>query len=75
MTPLNKALVQLTKRAERHSDELLKRTFVAVGPVFHILSTVDHQLIFGRRGTGKTHLLSVLNKQRNWLVKLSFKLT
>jgi hypothetical protein len=36
------------------------QTFVDVGPLFSLLSGVDHQILFGRRGTGKTHALKFL---------------
>ena len=35
-------------------------SFVNVGPLLDLLSTIDHQVIYGRRGTGKTHALSYL---------------
>ena len=31
-----------------------------VGPLFTMLSSEDHQIVYGRRGTGKTHALSYL---------------
>ena len=59
MRPTNLAFVLIAKRAERQADEVLERTFVDFGSVSTLLSSVDHQVIFGRRGTGKTHLLTV----------------
>ncbi|MFA9285915.1 hypothetical protein ACCQ08_14100 [Comamonas sp. SY3] len=44
---------------------MLQKTFVDIGPVSSTLSSLDHQIIFGRRGTGKTHLLSVLRQARS----------
>ncbi|MGH2757291.1 MAG: hypothetical protein ACRDI3_05830 [Actinomycetota bacterium] len=41
------------------SEELVE-TFVDVGPLFSLLSSQDHQVIYGRRGTGKTHCLKFL---------------
>lgn len=38
----------------------LVATFVSTGPLFAILSTSDNQIIYGRRGTGKTHALKYL---------------
>lgn len=64
MRPTNLAFLQIAKRAESRDDEVLKRTFVDFGAVFTIVSSTDHQVIFGRRGTGKTHLLSVLRQDR-----------
>lgn len=61
---LNALLLQLPKRAESSTREKLSHTFVDVGPLFTLLSSVDHQIVFGRRGTGKTHVLSYLAEQR-----------
>ena len=59
-TPLNLALMKLPKRAERSDPSRLVQTFVDVGPLFTLLSSIDHQILFGRRGTGKTHALKFL---------------
>lgn len=61
MRDLNKALLRLSKRAEKYSSEQLVESFVDVGPMFTLLSNNDNQVIYGRRGTGKTHVLSYLN--------------
>ena len=63
-SPINLAFLRIAKRAERQDDATLARTFVDFGAVTAALSSVDHQIIFGRRGTGKTHLLTVLRKSR-----------
>jgi hypothetical protein len=57
---LNRALLRLPKRAEQHDPRKLVETFVDVGALFTMLSSVDHQVIYGRRGTGKTHAMSFL---------------
>ena len=54
----------LTKRAESTARENLISTFVDVGHLFTLLNTKDHQVLFGRRGTGKTHAFSYLAEQR-----------
>jgi hypothetical protein len=59
MRPTNLAFVLIAKRAERQNDDVLEKTFVDFGSVSTVLSSIDHQVIFGRRGTGKTHLLTV----------------
>lgn len=59
-TVLNRAFMGLARRAERIDRSRLVDTFVDVGPLFTLLSSVDHQVIFGRRGTGKTHVLNYL---------------
>ena len=63
-SPINLAFLRIAKRAERQDDSILARTFVDFGAVAAALSSVDHHIIFGRRGTGKTHLLTVLRKAR-----------
>ncbi|WP_434361050.1 hypothetical protein NF212_21850 [Parasalinivibrio latis] len=60
MRELNKALLKLSKRAEKYTSQQLVESFVDVGPLFTLLSNSDNQVIFGRRGTGKTHVLSYL---------------
>ena len=52
---INKSLLGIVKRAEKQSIEQLVATFVDIGPLFKILSNIDHQILYGRRGTGKTH--------------------
>jgi hypothetical protein len=57
---LNEAFLRLSKRAETNDISKLVATFVDIGPIFSLLSTVDHQILYGRRGTGKTHALIYL---------------
>lgn len=57
---INTAIFKLTKRAEKLEKEHLLKTFVDVGPLLTLLMNIDHQIIYGRRGTGKTHALSYL---------------
>jgi hypothetical protein len=64
MRPTNLAFLRIAKRAERQDDDVLRKTFVDFGSVLHVLSSVDHQVIYGRRGTGKTHLLTVIRQSR-----------
>ncbi len=37
--------------------------FVDIGPLFTLLSNQDNQILFGRRGTGKTHILGYLTNE------------
>ena len=60
MKELNTALLKLSKRAETYDVKHLVETFVDVGPLFTLLSNPDNQILYGRRGTGKTHILSYL---------------
>jgi hypothetical protein len=64
MRSTNLAFLRIAKRAERQDDDVLQKTFVDYGSVFDVLSSVDHQIVFGRRGTGKTHLLTVLRQHK-----------
>jgi hypothetical protein len=57
---LNRALMRLSRRAEKADPQRLIQTFVNVGPLFDLLSIPDHQVMFGRRGTGKTHAFQFL---------------
>lgn len=63
MLPINNAVLKLSKRAETHAPQHIIESFVDIGPVFTLLSNSDNQIIFGRRGTGKTHLLGYLRSQ------------
>jgi hypothetical protein len=60
MRPINLALLQLSKRAEAYERRHLIDSFVDIGALFTLLSNPDNQILFGRRGTGKTHVLSYL---------------
>jgi hypothetical protein len=57
---INQAIYKLVKRAEKQDLKHLVETFVDVGPLFTLLTNRDHQIIYGRRGTGKTHALNYL---------------
>jgi len=60
---INQSIYKLVKRAEKYDNKHLINTFVDVGPLFTLLQNPDHQIIYGRRGTGKTHALSFLKSQ------------
>ncbi len=74
MRPTNLAFLKIAKRAERQDDEVLKKTFVDFGSVSIALSSIDHQVVFGRRGTGKTHLFSVLRQLKSSAGELAIQL-
>ena len=61
---INQTFMQIPKRAETNQRSTLLATFVDVGPLFTLLSTTDHQVLYGRRGTGKTHALSYLAEKQ-----------
>lgn len=62
-SPINSALNKIPKRAESRADAELRSTFEDSG-VGRALDTVDHQIVYGRRGTGKTHALRYLTSVR-----------
>jgi Cdc6-like AAA superfamily ATPase len=55
--------MRLTRRAEILDRDKLVETFVDAGPLMTLLSSQDHQILYGRRGTGKTHALNFLLEQ------------
>lgn len=55
-SPINRLLSLIPKRAESRQARELSETFVDAG-IALALESVDHQVLFGRRGTGKTHAL------------------
>jgi hypothetical protein len=62
MRPVNKALLHVSRRAERSSGSQLLASFVDVGELSASVRGLDHQIMYGRRGTGKTHVLSILGQ-------------
>ena len=62
---INRAFIGISRRAESVDRKTLVRTFVDIGPLFTVLSSRDHQIVYGRRGTGKTHALVYLVEQES----------
>lgn len=62
LTTINRALNLIPKRAEQRQTIQLRETFVDSGVAAAVQST-DHQVIYGRRGTGKTHALRYLESE------------
>ncbi len=60
---INSAFLQLPQRAEKYYPEYLVSTFVEVGDVFTLLKTRENHILYGRRGTGKSHILIYLKSQ------------
>lgn len=77
MNDINNLFLKLSKRAETYDKEHLVRTFVDVGPLFTILSNKDHEILYGRRGTGKTHALAYLGdsikKNNNIVINIDLR--
>lgn len=61
-TSINSAFLRISRRAELLDRSYLVASFVDAGPIFTLLSNIDHQILFGRRGTGKTHALAYLDE-------------
>ena len=59
LADINRAFNLVPKRAEARATEQLRDTFVDSG-VAAALEAIDHQVLYGRRGTGKTHVLRYL---------------
>lgn len=55
---INAALPAISRRAERLDPKQQADTFVSLRNVENSLMNRDHRVLFGRRGTGKTHILS-----------------
>ena len=62
---LSRALIRAAKRAETSPESVLEEAFVPVGSLLAQLESGDHHVLFGRRGTGKTHLLRHLKQQKS----------
>ena len=60
---LMRLALSLSKRAESYDAAHLAASFVEIGHIPTLLKNNDSAIIFGRRGTGKTHLLSHLSTQ------------
>jgi hypothetical protein len=63
-TDLSKTLIRAAKRAETSSECVLEQAFVPVGSLMAHLQSSDHHVLFGRRGTGKTHVLRYLRQEK-----------
>ncbi|CAN7304260.1 ORC-CDC6 family AAA ATPase [Mesorhizobium sp. LjNodule214] len=60
ITQIHTAFLGFAKRAEKVSSDILSHTFVDTEPLTTILGTSNNQILYGRRGTGKTHALLYL---------------
>lgn len=58
---LNQALMRIARRAESADRYTLATTYVSAGSFSAVLNSTDHQILYGRRGTGKTHALRYLD--------------
>lgn len=53
--------MRIPRRAESTDRSTLAMTFVAAGSFSAMLHSTDHQILYGRRGTGKSHALFYLS--------------
>jgi len=61
---LNRCFMRFEDRAERIDARQIAETFVAVGPLLDVLESRNNQIMYGRRGTGKTHALKYFASDR-----------
>ncbi len=64
-TDTNRCFMRFRDRAERITAEQVAETFVSVGPLMDVLESHNNQIMYGRRGTGKTHALRYFATQRS----------
>jgi hypothetical protein len=60
---LNILSMRIAKNAASMDPIKAKKTFAALGDIVSYLEIPEHQVIFGRRGSGKTHALRFLAEQ------------
>jgi putative transposase len=63
LSAINRGFNKVPKRAEGRVSAQLRDTFVDSG-VATALESIDNQILYGRRGTGKTHAFSYLAATR-----------
>ncbi len=63
ITRIQECFMQFSLRAEKVHEEILTKTFVDAAPLMVQLSAPNNQVIYGRRGTGKTHAFKYLADQ------------
>jgi hypothetical protein len=56
---INTAFIGIARRAETVETGILVETFVNVGPLLTVLSSRNHQIVFGRRGNGQNSRLNL----------------
>jgi hypothetical protein len=62
---LNSQIMRMARRVENTPAEVLRDSFVPVASLVAQLQSSEHQILFGRRGTGKTRLIRYLQEQRD----------
>jgi len=72
---LNSQIMRMARRVENPPAEVLRDSFVPVASLVAQLQSSEHQILFGRRGTGKTRLIRYLQEQRDAEGALAIYLT
>ncbi|MDB5508430.1 MAG: hypothetical protein JWL93_899 [Hyphomicrobiales bacterium] len=62
---VNRCFMRFSDRAERITAKQVAETFVSVGPLMDLLDSRNNQIMYGRRGTGKTHALRYFQSIKN----------
>lgn len=62
---LNRCFLRFQDRAEKFEMKQIVDTFVSVGPLLDVLANKSHQVIYGRRGVGKTHAMKYFSSIEN----------
>ncbi|WP_156387816.1 ORC-CDC6 family AAA ATPase [Methylobacterium sp. Leaf399] len=62
---INRCFMRFEDRAERITAKQVAETFVSVGPLIDLLTSRNNQILYGRRGTGKTHALRFFQNLKN----------
>ncbi|MET7244133.1 hypothetical protein ABZT49_12255 [Methylobacterium sp. EM32] len=62
---INRCFLRFEDRAERITPKQVAETFVSIGPLMDLLASRNNQIVYGRRGTGKTHALRYFQNTRN----------
>jgi len=57
---IHKAFINFALRAEKADKSLLVDTFVDSAPLLDLMASGNSQIIYGRRGTGKTHAMKYI---------------
>ena len=63
-TDLLKAVMAVEEHADHVTDDIVTHTFVSFDPFYSSFASPANQIVFGRRGAGKTHALRYLAQAR-----------
>jgi hypothetical protein len=60
MSPLNRLFHHISLNSDRLDDDVVMKAYVPLGSIEELLESPQNQVLYGRRGTGKTHTLRTL---------------